>query len=103
MMFIKGRKIMINMEAIKTIKIKRFEYCFKVVANDFDNEEYNLFIITGDLTSAIKVAKALINSIYIAKTHSIDVDLKNYCELSKEGYKELTGMDKIDVDIFTAI
>lgn len=34
---------------------------------------------------------------------SIDVDLKKYCELSKEGYKELTGMDKIDVDIFTAI
>lgn len=102
-MFIKGRKIIINMEAIKTIKIKRFEYCFKVVANDFDNEEYNLFIITGDLTSAIKVAKALINSIYLSKTHSVDMDLKNYCEPSKEVYKELTGMDKIDVDIFTAI
>lgn len=102
-MFIKGRKIIINMEAIKTIKIKSFEYCFKVLATDFDNEEYNLFIITGDLTSAIKVAKALINSIYLSKTHNIDVDLKKYCELSKESYKELTGKDKLDVDIFTAI
>ena len=86
-MFIKGRKIIINMEAIKTIKIKRFEYCFKVVANDFDNEEYNLFIITGDLTSAIKVAKALINSIYISKTHSIDVDLKNIVSYQKKATK----------------
>lgn len=102
-MFIKGRKIIINMEAIKTIKIKSFEYCFKVLATDFDNEEYNLFIITGDLTSAIKVAKALINSIYLSKTHNIDVDLKKYCELSKGSYKELTGKDKLDVDIFTAI
>lgn len=101
-MFIKGRKIIINMEAIKTIKIKSFD-CFKVLATDFDNEEYNLFIITGDLTSAIKVAKALINSIYLSKTHNIDVDLKKYCELSKESYKALTGNDKLDVDIFTAI
>lgn len=102
-MFIKGRKTIINMEAIKTIKIKRFEYCFKIIATDFDNEEYNLFIITGDLTSAIKVAKALINSIYLSKTHSVDIDLKTCCEVSKENYKELTGKDKLDVDIFTAI
>lgn len=102
-MFIKGRKIIINMEAIKIIKIERYSYCCKINAYDFDDNKYTLFIITGDLTSAIKVAKALINSIYLSKTHSVDMDLKTCCEVSKENYKELTGKDKLDVDIFTAI
>lgn len=87
-MFIKGRKTIINMEAIKIIKVERYSFCLKVKAYDFDGKDYCLFAISGNLIKAITISKNLIEGIYDAKIHNCDVDTIQVANFFTDRYKE---------------
>lgn len=92
-MFIKGRKIMINMETIKIIKIERYSYCCKIQAYDFNNNKYTLLLIpdveikhnmAGKLNN-YDIAKIIIGTIF--NKNNNDIDLLEIADYFNEEYK----------------
>lgn len=92
-MFIKGRKIIINMEAIKIIKVERYSYCCKIQAYDLDDNKYTLLLIpdveikhnmAGTLND-YDIAKIIIGTIFNKKNN--DIDLLEIADYFNEEYK----------------
>lgn len=94
-MFIKGRKTIINMEAIKIIKIEHYSYCFKINAYDFDDKKYTLILIPDvenkdgllEIVKTYDIAKIAIETIFKCKTKGYDVDLLEIVDFLNEEYK----------------
>lgn len=94
-MFIKGAKTIINMEAIKTIKIEHYSFCCKIQAYDFYDNKYTLLLIPDienkdgllDIVKTYDIAKIVIETIFKCKSKGYDVDLLEIVDFLNEEYK----------------